>query len=380
MKNNNWKQSTECVHAGTRIDSNVQGVNTPIHTSSSYGYVNTEENQYPRYFNTVNQKAVLEKIAALEKAEDGIVFSSGMGAITCVLMGFLGKGDHAIFQKGLYGGTQFFLNRELEKYGITYTILEKNDITSFENAVQPNTKLVYIETPSNPLVEIVDIRKVVSFAKTHQLISIIDNTFASPINQNPFTLGIDIIVHSGTKYLGGHGDICFGAIVSSKKLIAQLKPTAVNFGASLNAITAYLIERSIKTLHLRVERQNSNALKIAEFLNGHRKVNQVYYPGLPGSPEYEIAESQMSGFGGMMSFELSSVINPEHFLKKLRLIFPALSLGGVETIISAPAKTSHGKLTEGERLLMGITEQTLRLSVGVEDVSDLIDDLDQALK
>ncbi|MGK7395450.1 MAG: trans-sulfuration enzyme family protein [Candidatus Cyclobacteriaceae bacterium M3_2C_046] len=368
-----------CVHAGTKIDPASQGVNTPVYTSSSYGYLFTQENQYPRYFNTINQKAVVEKLCALEGAENGILVSSGMAAISTILLGLLKSGDHVIFQKGLYGGTHFFVNMELERLGISYTLLPDNSPEAFSAALQNNTKMVYLETPSNPRIQITNISQVVTFARQHQLISVMDNTFASPINQNPIRLGVDLVLHSGTKYLGGHGDLCFGAIVTSLRLFKDIHKTAVNMGGSVNGMTAYLIERSMKTLAVRVRQQNENAMKIARFLQRHPRIKQVHYPGLESHPGHAVARQQMYGFGGMLAFELTDDQDADAFQKKLKMIFPALSLGGVETIISSPVKTSHLKLTPEERELEGITANLLRLSVGIESADDLIIDLQQAL-
>jgi len=368
---------TACVHAGTMTDEKTKGVNTPIYTSTSFEYLDIEEAVYPRYFNVPNTEALNRKISILEHGEAGLVFSSGMAAISSTILAFLNKGDHAIFQKGLYGGTFVLVTRELEKYGIEYDITPDNDIPFFENLIKPNTRMIYIETPSNPLLSIVDIARISELAKSRKLISVIDNTFASPINQNPIDLGIDIVLHSATKYLGGHSDICAGAAVSAEEYIKKIRKTALSLGGSLNAQTCYLLERSIKTLALRVERQNQNAQKIAEHLNGHTEIQHVYYPGLINHPGHNIAEKQMSGFGGMVSFELLHT-DPVKFQKKLKLIRPSVSLGGVDTIICSSVMTSHRHLSKEEREREGIRDNLLRLSVGIEDVKDIIEDMEQA--
>ena len=372
------KKETRAVHSGTQFDQNIQGTNSPIYTSTAIGYLDSDVT-YPRYFNTINQLAVVAKIADLEKAETGMVFSSGMAAITSTLLTFLKAGDHIIFQKGLYGGTFNWCNSELQKFGIEFTIAEGNSSSDFENALQKNTKIIYIETPSNPLLKITDIKAAAKFAQDNVLISVIDNTFASPVNQNPINLGVDLVIHSATKYLGGHSDICAGAIVGSTKLISQIKPTAINFGGSLDAQTCYLLERSIKTLFVRVNQQNKNAQQIAQFLEVHPKINKVFYPGLQSSPGFEIAQKQMNGFGGMLSFELKTG-NVIEFQKSLKLIKPAVSLGGVDTIINAPVLTSHRHVPEEENIKEGITDKVLRLSVGIENADDLIEDLRIALE
>ena len=307
--------NTACVHAGTMIDKTVRGANTPVHTSTSYAYLDAQDIVYPRYFNILNADAVATKISILEHGEAGLVFSSGMAAISSTLFTFLQNGDHAIFQKGLYGGTFDMITKEIGKFGIQHDITPDNNISSFENLIRPDTKLIYIETPSNPLLGITDIQGIASLAKARKLVSVIDNTFASPVNQNPIDFGIDIVLHSATKYLGGHHDICAGAAVSSKDYIQKIRKTAFSLGGSLNAWTCYMLERSIKTLAVRVKCQNENAQKIAEFLSDSPEIERVYYPGLTNHPGHEIAVKQMSGFGGMLSFELRNA-DPGSFSKE----------------------------------------------------------------
>lgn len=369
---------TLCVHEGTAFDQATRGVNTPVYTSSSFAYLDTDARAYPRYFNTPNQDAIAKKLAALEGAEDGIFFSSGMAAISAILFSFLKQGDHVLFQKGLYGGTTHMVTTELERFGISYSFTDGNDAADFKKGILPATRLLYIETPSNPLLGITDIAAVAEIGKKRKIPTAIDNTFASPINQNPHLLGIDMVMHSATKYIGGHSDLCAGAVVSSKELIDRIRRTALNLGGSLNAQTCALIERSMKTMALRVERQNENALKTAEALSVQAGIGKVYYPGLASHHGHDIAIKQMSGFGGMVSIELKNA-DPVVFQKKLTMIRPSMSLGGVDTIICSPVLTSHRHLSSAERLREGITEKTLRLSVGIEDPSDIIGDCIQAL-
>jgi len=371
------KKETKAVHAGTQFDKITQGTNSPVYTSTAIGYLDSAVT-YPRYFNTKNQLAVAKKIATLENAEAGMVFSSGMAAITSTLLTFLKKDDHIIFQKGLYGGTTNWSNSELPKFGIEFSFAEGTTVSDFEKVLQPNTKMLYIETPSNPLLRITDIEAAAIWAVKNNLISVTDNTFASPVNQNPADFGIDLIVHSATKYLGGHSDICAGVVAGTRKLIDQIRPTALNFGGSLDAQVCYLLERSIKTIFVRVKQQNKNAQIVAEFLDNHPEISKVFYPGIPSSEGYETAKKQMKGFGGMLSFELKSgnIIN---FQQALKLIKPAVSLGGVDSIISAPVLTSHRLVPESEKTKEGITDKILRLSVGIENVYDLIEDLESAL-
>ncbi len=371
------QKDTQCVHSGTRKDPNTRGLTTPIYPSSSFEYLDTPENVYPRYFNTPNQKSIVRKLCELENAEEGLLFSSGMAAISTTMLSFLNSGDHLVLQKDIYGGTHHFVTTEYERFGIEYTFVS-NRAEEIEKAVQKNTKVIYIETPSNPLVLITDIAATAQIAKANKALSVIDNTFATPINQNPLDLGIDIVTHSGTKYLGGHSDLCCGAVLTRKDLAVRILATAANLGGSLNAITCYLLERSLKTLGLRVDKQNRNARIIADYLQKDPRIPKVYYPGLENHPGYAVAKSQMKGFGGMLAFELDGR-EPERFLKNLKIITPALSLGGVETIICSPAKTSHQKITDAERAELGISDSLLRLSVGIEDADDLIADIDGAL-
>ena len=373
------KKDTRCVHSGTSVDPETRGLNTPIYTSSSFEYLDAPENVYPRYFNIPNQKTIIDKLCALENAEDGLVFSSGMAAITTVLFALLSSGDHIVLQKDIYGGTHHFATAEFDRFGIEYSFVT-GTIEEIEKAVCDNTRVIYIETPSNPLLVITDIEAVVQLARSKNILTVIDNTFATPINQNPLDFGLDVVTHSGTKYIGGHSDICCGAALASKELIARVKTSAANFGGSLNAMTCYLIERSLKTLGIRVEKQNMNALQIARHLQTNPLIQKIYYPGLEDHPGHDIARGQMKNYGGMLSFELDpDKTDPYQFLKNLRLITPALSLGGVETIICAPVTTSHQKMTDEERAGLGITDSLLRLSVGIEDVDDIIADIDQAL-
>ncbi len=370
---------TQCVHSGARKDKRTRGLNTPIYPSSAYEYLDAVENTYPRYFNTPNERVVVEKLCALEGAEDGLMFSSGMAAISTVLLAFLDSGGHAVLQRDIYGGTHHFVTADFNRLGIEFGFTGSLP-EEIEAAIRPNTRLIYIETPSNPLLRITDIAATAEIGRRCGLLTVIDNTFASPINQNPLALGIDVVTHSATKYIGGHSDLCCGAVLGSAENIRRIHATAVNLGGSLNALTCYLLERSLKTMAVRVARHNQNARAVAEFLCRQPAVVRVNYPGLASHPGHVIAARQMHGFGGMLSFELDAAQCPaDRFLRRLKLITPALSLGGVETIICAPSKTSHAKLSAEERRELGISDGLLRLSVGIEDVEDLIADLFQAL-
>ncbi|EAS18570.1 Cys/Met metabolism PLP-dependent enzyme [Flavobacteria bacterium BBFL7] len=372
--------NTICVHAGNLEDEKYGGATSPIYTSTAYDYRGEGTNLYPRYFNTPNQVALGQKIAALENCEAGLIFGSGMAAISAVFMAFLKTGDHIILQRAIYGGTSHFVDAEFSNLGIEYSFVEQINSESLKAHLKENTKMIYIETPSNPLLEVVDMTVVSAFAKANSLISVIDNTFASPINQNPADFGIDIIVHSATKYLGGHSDICAGTVSSSQKHMDQIWKTAKNYGGSLSDQTVWLLERSIKTLGLRVKRQNRNAKKLARFLEKHPSIKKVNYPGLKSHPDYKIAKAQMHGYGGMLSFEFKESINHNRFLEELQVIKVALSLAGVESTILAPTETSHSLLTPQQRKDQGITDQLLRFSVGIEEVSSLIEDIERAME
>ena len=380
MKKTSYGINTLCTHAGELKDLQYKGAVSPLYMATSYAFEDVEVKRYPRYFNTPNQVALAKKIAALEHGEEALIFGSGMAAVSTTLMAFLHKGDHVVFQNTLYGGTSNLVVEEFEKFGIEYSFTKGSKPEEFEAEIQKNTKVIYIETPSNPLLTITDIKAVAEIAKSHNLVSMIDNTFASPVNQNPIDLGIDVVIHSATKYLGGHSDILAGAVISSEKHMETIFQLAKNFGGSLSDYTVWMLERSIKTLGLRIKAQNKNAKKLAKYLDQHDDIAKVYYPGLKSHPDHELAKSQMKGFGGMLSFELKEGLNASLFLKKLELIKPSMSLAGVESTITSPTQTSHSLLTPEEREELGIKEGLLRFSLGIEEKEDLIADIEQALK
>lgn len=370
-------QTTMCVHSGTHRDLVTGGVNTPIFPSTAAGYLDGTL-YYPRYYNTPNQQAVVEKLCALEYAEDGIVTSSGMAAVASVFTALLRTGDHVVFQPELYGGTHFYVSEQFSRLGVEHTYARTSSSADITEAITPATKIIYIETPSNPLLTITDIASIATLARERGIITVIDNTFASPILQNPILLGIDIVLHSGTKYLSGHSDMICGAVVGAKHYIEAVRKAAVVLGGTLNAPDCALLERSMKTLAIRVERQSINAMHIAEHLSSIDGISRVLYPGLPTHPAHNIAAKQMRGFGGMLSFELA-VGSATDFQRALRLITPAASLGGVETTMCSPTLTSHAKISQSERDKAGITDRLLRLSVGIEDYRDIIADIEAAL-
>jgi len=295
------------------------------------------------------------------------------------LLAFLHQGDHIVLPKTLYGGTFNFVTEEFPKYGIEFDFTDGFDEAHFRAKIKSNTKVIYVETPSNPLMLITDLEMISRLAKEHGIVSMIDNTFASPINQTPADFGIDIMIHSATKYMGGHSDICAGAVAASEEHILQIWNLAKNVGGSLSDYTVWLLERSMKTMGIRVKAQNANAKKMAKWLDKHPLVARVYYPGLKTHPDHALAKKQMNGYTGMLSFELNESIQADEFLEALQLIKPSMSLAGVESTMLSPTKTSHALLSPEERHKQGIADGLIRFSVGIEEKRDLIADIEQAL-
>lgn len=380
MKSNKLGLNTICTHVGEVKDTQFKGAISPLFMSSSYAYEDVDVKRYPRYFNTPNQEALCRKIAALENTEAGLIFGSGMAAISHTMLAFLQKGDHVVVQKTIYGGAYAFITEEFPKYGIEFDFTDGFQESDFSEKIKSNTKVIYVETPSNPLMLITDLTMIARLAKRHGLVSMIDNTFASPVNQTPADFGIDIMIHSATKYMSGHSDICAGAVAASQEHIQHIWNLAKNIGGSLSDYTVWLLERSLKTMVLRVKAQNRSAKKMAKWLDAHPLVGRVYYPGLKSHPDYEIAKSQMRGFTGMLSFELITSVDADSFMKSLRLIKQSMSLAGVESTVLSPAKTSHALLTPEERSHQGIADGLIRFSVGIENKKDLIADLEQAFE
>lgn len=380
MKSKKLGKNTICTHVGEVEDSQFKGAISPLFMSNSYAYEGVDVLRYPRYFNTPNQEGLCKKIAALEKTEAGLIFGSGMAAVSTSLLAFLKKGDHVVVQNTIYGGAYNFIVKEFPKYGIEFDFTNGFSEEDFTSKIKDNTKVIYVETPSNPLMKITDLKMISRIAKEKGIVTLIDNTFASPINQTPVDFGIDVMIHSATKYLGGHSDICAGAVAASEEHIKKIWDVAINLGGSLSEYAVWMLERSMKTLAIRVKAHNRNARKIAKWLDKNDLVTKVYYPGLKSHPDYKLAKSQMKGFTGMLSFELAESINPSKFLKSLRLIKPSMSLAGVESTILEPAIASHALLGKEERKKQGISEELLRLSVGIEDRKDIIEDLNQAFK
>ena len=378
-ENKNLGINTICTHIGEVKDKQFKGAVSPIFMSTSYEFDNVDVKRYPRYFNTPNQEMLCKKIAALEKTENALIFGSGMAAVSTTLLAFLQKGDHIVLQQTLYGGTYNFVVEEFDKWGIEYSFTKDLSMKSFQNEIKENTKVLYIETPSNPLLTITDMKAVSKLAKKNNIVTMIDNTFASPINQTPIDFGIDIMLHSATKYMGGHSDVLAGAVAASNEHIDKIWNVAKNLGGSLSDFTVWMLERSLKTMNLRVKRQSKNALKMAKYLAQNTNVANVYYPGLKGHPNYKLAKKQMKNFGGMLSFELNDRINAMDFMNALQLIKPSMSLAGIESTMLSPTQTSHALLSPEERENQGIKDGLIRFSVGIEESKDLIADIEQAL-
>src|SRR5437870_469223 len=375
---------TRAIHAGEPNPRIGGAVVMPIFQSAMYetaGEKSYDDITYIRLNNTPNAQALAEKLAALENAQAALVTASGMAAISTSLLTVLSTGDHLLAQDCLYGGTHDFVTRDLEKFGISYTFIDGNDSESWEKKIRPNTKAVYVEPISNPLMQVPDLKAVVDFAKHHRLVSIIDNTFASPINFRPPEHRFDLSVHSATKYLNGHSDIVAGAVIGGTGLVEKITHRLNHLGGSLDPHAAFLLHRGVKTLAVRIRCQNDSALQIARFLEKHDGILKMNYPGLESHPDHGRARRLFDGFGGMMSFELRGGVEAaESFMRRATLPIVAPSLGGVETLMTRPSRTSHSGMMVEERRRLGISDELIRFSVGIEATSDIITDLEQALK
>jgi cystathionine beta-lyase/cystathionine gamma-synthase len=387
MKRHRFHPDTESVRGGDGLEKRNAPVVPPIYQTSTFQVVDSEEQVrvadtdmfYTRYGNPTHT-TVENAIAELEGTDAALLFASGMNAITTSMLALVKSGDHIVAQRDLYGGATKFLSMWLPKLGIETTFVDTTDYDEYTRAVRPNTKLLYLETPTNPTLRVVDLRKAVALARDRALITMVDSTFATPINTRPAEFGIDIVLHSGTKYLGGHADLTCGVAAGRRDLIAKIRETRITLGGVMDPHAAFLLLRGIKTLAVRVERQNESALRIAEFLALHSKVRSVNYPFLQGHPQRALAMEQMKGGGGMLSFEVEgSGEDAKKLSEALHLFTLATSLGGVESLVSIPIITSHAMISPEHRQKMGVTEQLIRLSVGIENTDDLIADLEQAL-
>ncbi|MGA2855760.1 MAG: aminotransferase class I/II-fold pyridoxal phosphate-dependent enzyme [Candidatus Sulfotelmatobacter sp.] len=388
MKRNKRSPDTAAVHGAADLEKKNGPVSTPIYQTSTFEVTDNDEQQrvtgtdryYTRWGNPTNTVAE-ETVAALEGMEAARTFASGMGAITTTIMALLKSGDHIVAQRDIYGGMTKFFSEWLPRLGIETTFVDTTDYQQHARAIRPNTKLLYLESPTNPALRVVDLKKTAALAKQHRLISMLDSTFGTPINQRPAEYGIDLVMHSGTKYLGGHADLTCGVVAGRRELIEPINDTRTTLGNVMDPHAAWLLIRGLKTLAVRVARQNENALRVAEFLGQHEKVRRVHYPFLKSHPQYAIAREQMSGGGGMVTFEVEGTGDDARRVSEaMRLFTLATSLGGVESLVSIPVLTSHAMISAEQRAKMGVTEQMVRLSVGIESVDDLIADLEQALQ
>lgn len=371
------RMKTTYIHGGISHDEATGSVNVPIHQTSTYKQEKVGVHKGYEYSRTGNPtRAALEMlISDMEGGVRGFAFASG-SAGTHTIFSLFSKGDHIIVGDDVYGGTYRLMDKILKRLGLTFTIVDTSKIELVEKAIQDQTKAIFLETPTNPLLKITDIAAVAKIAKKHQLISIVDNTFATPYHQKPLELGASIVLHSASKYLGGHSDVVAGLVTTNDdKLAEELGFLQNAIGGILGPQDSWIIQRGIKTLAIRMDAHEANAKKIVQYLDEHPQVAKVYYPGLASHPGHEIAKKQTTGFGGMISFELVEGFSAKGFVEALKLITLAESLGAVESLIEIPALMTHGSIPKEERLKSGIKDELIRLSVGIEDVEDLIDDL-----
>ena len=382
--------STTAVHAGEPRPKPAHALATPIIQTATYTFANTQELidhfdgkiervEYGRYGNPT-QRIAEAKLAALEGADDCLLFSSGMAAMTTALFAILSRGTHVVVTDDSYRRTRQFLNQTLHRYGIEVSTVPAGDYEALEDAIRPTTRALVSESPTNPHNRIVDLARFADIGRRHRVKTVIDGTFATPYNQRPLEFGVDIVMHSATKYLGGHNDLLAGAVLGSRDLIDAIRSLQAITGAVIDPFAAYLLVRGLKTFALRLERQNANALALAEFLAQHPRVAAVHYAGLQGHPEHEVARKQMRGYGAVVSFEVEGdLVAGSRVVDAVRIPHIAISLGGVESLIEQPAIMSFYELTTEERLAIGIKDTLIRYSVGIEDAEDLIADLAQAL-
>ena len=388
MKRHEFHPETESVHGRVNLEKRNAPLAQPIYQTSTFQVTDSDQQLratgtdmfYTRYGNPTHT-AVENTLAALEKTDAALLFASGMNAITSSILALVTSGDHIVAQRDIYGGVTKFLSTWLPKLGIETTFVDTTEYDQHERAIRPNTKILYLESPTNPTLRVVDLGRAVRIAREHNVITLVDSTFATPVNMRPAELGIDLVLHSGTKYLGGHTDLICGVAAGRLDLIDKIRETRTTLGGSMDPHAAFLLLRGIKTLAVRVERQNQSALRIAEFLLEHPKVRSVNYPVLKGHPQRELAVGQMKGGGGIVSFEVDGTgEDARKVSESLRLFALAPSLGGVESLVSLPVLTSHAMISAEQREKMGVTAQLIRLSVGIENVEDLIADLDHALE
>jgi len=376
------KRKTRLIHGGIPTDPQTGAVSVPIYQVSTYKQDGVGEHKGYEYSRTGNptRHALEELIKDLEGGNAGFAFGSGMAAITAVVM-LLNSGDHIILTDDVYGGTFRVITKVLHRFGIEFSFVDTSHIDTIKNEIRSNTKALFLETPTNPLLKIADIKEIASLAKEKHLLTIVDNTFATPYWQNPLELGADIVLHSATKYLGGHSDVVAGlVVVNSDQLAEDLHFVQNSTGGILGPQDSWLLIRGMKTLGVRMEEHERNTKEIVMFLENHPAIKKVFYPGLESHPQHGMAKRQMRGFGGMVSFDVGSEKKADDLLKRVKYFTLAESLGAVESLISVPAKMTHASIPAERRLELGITDGLIRISVGLEDIEDLIEDLRQALK
>jgi methionine-gamma-lyase len=382
--------STRCVRGGEKPDPVTGSVITPIHQTSTFHFENMDEVRsveeglkegytYTRWGNPT-QTVAEKKLAAIEGGENALLLSSGMAAVSTTILSLVQAGEEVIATRTLYGGTLHLFQQLLPRMGIKVNFVDTENIGQAEKLINEKTRVIYFETPTNPTLSLVDIEEAVRIAKENNLKSVIDNTFASPYNQHPFEMGVDVVIHSATKYLAGHDDVTGGVIIGKGLFIGLARVVMLHMGGCIDPFAAFLIIRGLKTLDVRMERQNQNALEVARFLENHEKINKVLYPGLESHPQHELAKRQMSGFGGMVTFDVKGGLEEaSNVIDRFQLILRAVSLGGVQSLACMPVLTSHIGHPPEELAKAGITMGMIRLSVGIENSEDLINDLDQAL-
>jgi len=387
MKRQTRRPETAAVHGAADLEKKNGPVATPIYQTSTFEVTDNDEQErvtttdryYTRWGNPTNTVAE-QTVAELEGTEEARTFASGMGAITTTILALLKAGDHIVAQRDVYGGVMKFFSQWLPRLGIETTFVDSADPGRHARAIRPSTRLLYLESPTNPLLRVVDLKKAAALAQQHKLISMIDSTFGTPINQRPAKYGIDLVMHSGTKYLSGHADLTCGVVAGRHELMDVIDETRKTLGNCMDPHASWMLIRGLKTLAVRVARQNENALQVAEFLERHAKVRRAHYPFLKSHPQHAMAREQMSGGSGMVTFEVEGTGDDARRVSEaMRLFTLATSLGGVESLVSIPVLTSHAMISAEQRAEMGVTEQMVRLSVGIENVDDLIEDLERAL-
>jgi methionine-gamma-lyase len=386
------KFNTKAIHYGAVHEKQFGAHCTPIYQTSTFVFEDCAQGgdrfagrdsgyKYTRLGNP-NTDEIGKRMAALDETDAGLYTSTGMSAISTTIMGLLNAGDHYLCADCVYGGTAAVMNKVIVNYGIEFDYVKINDYENLKKSFKENTKLVYLETPANPTLELYDIEEIAKIAHDHGAVLVVDNTFMTPYLQKPMTLGADVVIYSVTKYINGHGDVVGGVITGKKEYVDQINnPNLMNLGGTGSPFDSWLVARGLKTLGLRMEKHCQNAMEVATYLEGHSKVKQVYYPGLESCPQHDLAKKQMTGFGGMISFELNGGFeDAEKLLNNLKIIATAVSLGGVDSLIQHPASMTHAAVPEEDRIAAGITNELVRISVGIEDIEDIIGDLDKSFQ